>query len=1644
MRRIVVAVFATGLIGASAPAWADGLDVDSNFIDTSSQNPTLCVHFTEALKPGLDAHYEDYVQVEGVSGIITQVSGDNLCIGGVPYQRHYSVTLRAGLPAQSGDTLADDDVIAFAPGDRPPLVAIAGNGLYLAKRSAAGLAVTSVNVHKLSLHVLRLNDLNAIQDFAVSQNSNLFDPTQQSMMGYNLSTLAAAQAGLVWSGTMAVDDKPDTAVQTLFPLATAIGQSAERMAAKPGVYLVVAEDAHSAAPTGFWTGTLDQNDQGTTSSENFPIHWVIVTDLGLTALSGDDGLHIGVRSVSGAGAVPGVRLDLISQGGDVLTSVTTDAAGNAVIAKALTAGRLADAPLAIAAYGPDGDFSYLPLDRAAFDLSDRGVTGRDAPQADDAFVFAERGIYRPGETVQAVVLLRDADGNALPHQKISLGLVRADTVQVATVNAVTDDAGGAVVPIALPKTALHGQWTITAAIDPTLPSIGQLGIDVENFQPADLRVDARGAPGFAGAGTALNLQAVGNFLYGAPAANLSVQAKLTLTTDDAPVAGVTGYSFGLLNDQPADVDSDIGDVTADAAGKVTLQTTIPTLPATTQPLKARVSIGYLEPSGNVVNAVQVIKLTTTPDLLGIKPLFEGGAVNSASPASFDIAAFDPVAAKAIAVSGVQFRLVRTDTVYDWVGSGGSWSWKSYNVDHPVELGQLDLGGGNPTVFTRSLDDGDYTLIINDPKSGAATSVAFSVGWAGIGTNAATPDTLTLTTDHSVLTPGQTATVKVTGPFAGLADIYVANNRVYSEQQIAVPAGGASFPVTATPDWNGGAYVIADLHRGSADAPGHASVRAIGLGWVGLDPAPHTLSVQVQAPAQILPRTHQVITVKIGNATPGQSVHLVLDAVDEGILGLTKYQTPDPAGWFWGQRKLGVDIRDIFGALLNDQGQAGAITQGGDEGAGGPRLPMQSTKLFAVASADLTVGADDTVQVPLDVPDFEGQARLSAVAWSASAAGSGSAEMLVRDPVVVMPGLPQFLSTGDQAQLPVTLTNVAGPPGAYTVTVKAQGLTLASAAPVQINLGAAEEKTLRIALTAGAPGVAQLDLILTNAAGLKIDRPFSFPIRAAHPPAQVNLFGSIRPGAVITLPAALRNAGASDGTLRLAATGFPGLDAPTLLAALSADTDDTDTVAQVSRAFPLLDPTLAAASPGGTAAANAAVTAAIAAVINRQDMNGDIGEWSFGDSDGFNDWVTDYATDFLITAQAAGFNVPQVALDRSTSWLRSESADLTQVAANQGTAYGSEAPAPFPAFTYTQWLLARTGRADISALRVVADGLSPAQSPDGEPLVFWGGGNTPDHLAAPGDLAKLALALRAAGDAPRASHVLALAVGELGTPGRGEWAESFWWTENQDAAILLYAAAQLGAPDMFDKAARHLDPALLLQNDDDDAISWLLRASSSLGQNSAPPVRFTLAGQPQSLALNNAVALPWDEALKAGSVHIVSGTGYYALTARYTPTNAVAASAQGMALAVTYTSLDGKPVDLTKLHQGQELAVRIEGSVSGGGVHSLSIAALLPGCFAIEKSMPGATLYALPLSSPESYSSDIDRFLATVQLGTPDWIETDNQDDTTPTLPAGHFAVAYLAKVTTAGTFTLPDVTVRDRLHPGVAASSGSSTVTVLP
>ncbi len=179
-----------------------------------------------------------------------------------------------------------------------------------------------------------------------------------------------------------------------------------------------------------------------------------------------------------------------------------------------------------------------------------------------------------------------------------------------------------------------------------------------------------------------------------------------------------------------------------------------------------------------------------------------------------------------------------------------------------------------------------------------------------------------------------------------------------------------------------------------------------------------------------PRQPQQIRLSVEGAPEGEAVWLTLAAVDLGILNLTGFESPDPAGHYFGQRRLGVEMRDVYGRLIDGMnGAMGVVRSGGDAGAG---LRMQSPpptqNLMASFSGPVEVGPDGTATVNVDLPAFNGTVRLMAVAWSQSAVGQAEAEMLVRDPVVVTGSLPRFLAPGDTARIRLEVVHADGAGG----------------------------------------------------------------------------------------------------------------------------------------------------------------------------------------------------------------------------------------------------------------------------------------------------------------------------------------------------------------------------------------------------------------------------------------------------------------------------------------------------------------------------------------------------------------------------------------------------------------------------------------
>ncbi len=1635
--------------------------------------PTACLRFSQPLSADPTVHYGDYLSFSpDVKPSIT-VTGSELCLGGLSYTAQYTLTLRAGLPDAAGDKLSAPQKLPLQLTDRPSLVAISGDGYILSRDTTNGLAIETVNIKTIKIHLLRMSDKLLPATLGNGPAANNVQLGMQTTNPWTLQSMAQNQASVIWSGTMDVAEDHNRTVSTAFPIASLVPPG------RNGLYLVVAEDAAHAMPDNLYT------DKNYTLPDNAPdalaAHWVVATDIALTSMDGSDGLHVFARSLASAKPLAGVKIRLISTGQDTLGEQVTDASGAALFPAALLAGERANAPATVVAYGDHGNFAFQDITGPAFDLSDRGVSGRTPPQNFQAFLYTERGIYRPGETINLVALLRDRTGIAVNGQPLKILLRRPNGMVDRSFVLPPAASGGFLQPIKLSATAPRGDWTLEAYVDPTGAPVGQVQVSVQDFVPQQLHVALSTAQSFASPSASITAALDGNFLYGAPAAGLHAQGDLAVMRDDNPVPGATGYQFGLVDDKVETIDNQLTLDDADDKGHLDISASLPDLPHTTAPLKAVLSAGLLEPSGRYVGSEVDVPIRAQSLLLGIKPLFSGGQVQEGDSPRFNIQAFDD-AGKSSAVTGLQWTLVEEDPVFDWFQDNGpGWTWHFHTEDHQLASGTLDapLGGHLnfvPTGFPQ-FDWGTYRLIVTDPNSGAASSVRFDIGWNTAGGSSSTPDKADISLDKAQAAPGDVVKLHISGPFAGKAQIVIANDRIFSTKLVDVPKSGLTVPITVDGAWGAGAYAVVTMYRplsnaGTGGGPA-LPVRAMGLAWIGIDPGMHRLAVSVQAPAKITPRQTILVPVKISGAAAGAHPYVTLSGVDEGILQLTGFTTPDPLAYLYGKLALGLDIRDDYGHLLDGGADAGAIHTGGDAGIGGAGLPVESTKVVSLFSGRVQVGPDGIAQIPVSVPDFEGQLRFMAVAYDDTQVGSADADTIVRDPVIADVSLPRFMAPGDSAQLALSLHNTDGAPGAYHLALKVSGpASLNTGHKLDYQLAAGQRVQDAVTLDAASVGIVTLDAVLTGPGGYHIERNWQMAIRSPHYPLAQQVVAEQAAGTDYKidpkLPAQFVPGSVS---VNVSFAGYQGIDVPSLLQSLWLYPFGC-TEQLSSTAFPLIyynESTLLGRAgvddddngfqDTSDAGVHARVQQAIDTILDRQDETGEFGLWQESDGEA-SPWLNAYALDFLLHAKAAGYDVPDDAVNRAYSHMHGIVSNIES--AQQGGNNSGGVNASVNAEVYAEYLLTQVGQGDASILRRLHDNSVITNDTDDSSTqrVYWAPNPSDEtELASPFALAQLSAALSLMGDDARAADSMKLAMMNIGVPDYPDWwFEDGYYSTARDIAGMIAIAGQQGdislAGTLLDKLnALKLDPFEI--NTQEKA--WLLAAAASLDKQNKT-IDLTVNGkQMRNLALPaNFTATP-DDIAKGYDIHN-DGTKSIWRTVTLTglPATPPPAVSDGFTLQVSYYTLDGKTLDPSHLRQNDRFIVSLTGQASDNQDHRSVLVDMLPAGWEIETPIrDDSTDYGFlgSLSKTRVMEARDDRFVAAFDLGN-GWDDNDNNGDddngvndnnnTPPPLDPNQFAVAFIVRVVTPGHFILPEAVVSDMYRPAIMARTAAGTTKADP
>jgi uncharacterized protein YfaS (alpha-2-macroglobulin family) len=236
-------------------------------------------------------------------------------------------------------------------------------------------------------------------------------------------------------------------------------------------------------------------------------------------------------------------VQLVSRANEILAVRKTDASGRASFEANLARGEGGSAPAMLVAAEPKGDYAFLSLKSPAFDLSDRGVIGRQTPAGLDAFVYSERGVYRSGETVHLTALLRDARGVAVSGSPLTLVVDRPDGVEYRRVVLQDQGIGGRSLSMPVTASSPTGTYRVRAYTDPKGEAVGQTSFMVEDYVPDRLEFDLTSASAQMERGKPAEIKVDGRFLYGAPAASLDLEGE-TLVQRAKERRGFDGYKFG--------------------------------------------------------------------------------------------------------------------------------------------------------------------------------------------------------------------------------------------------------------------------------------------------------------------------------------------------------------------------------------------------------------------------------------------------------------------------------------------------------------------------------------------------------------------------------------------------------------------------------------------------------------------------------------------------------------------------------------------------------------------------------------------------------------------------------------------------------------------------------------------------------------------------------------------------------------------------------------------------------------------------------------------------------------------------------------------------------------------------------------------
>ncbi|MDB5256958.1 MAG: hypothetical protein JWM14_1653 [Chitinophagaceae bacterium] len=1137
----------------------------------------------------------------------------------------YSVTIKKDLEGIFGGRLPSDYEQTVVFGPQEPYISFANKkGIYLSNAGFKNIGLQIINVANIqvTVHKIYENNINAF----FRQNSYYFSSYEYESEYYSdYDYLDMSDLGdIVYDKKISTKSLSKDNGVSLLPL------QFDNVNDFKGIYVVKVQS---------------ENDQYINATKV-----VSLSDIGMIAKATDNQIMVFVNSIINATPIENATVNLISSNNQQVYTAKTNSDGVATFDNVKK--KAPGFNVRMVTCQNKNDFNYLFFSHSEVETSRFDVGGsRDNPSGYDAFLYGDRDIYRPGETVHLNAVVRDHLLKPLAKTPIKIVLTLPNGKEFTTKRGTLNDEGAFATSIPLPGTVVTGTYTaeIYTANDILLQS---KYISVEEFLPDRIKINTTLNSTALTLDQELKVDAKAENFFGPPAAGRNYEVQMSLRTKYFSPKGFEGYGFTLSGSEERTFEQDLRQGTTDEEGFAKESFEFPGAYINNGILDGKIYLTVFDESGRPVHSVKSFDLLTQSTLVGIKYTDSYVGTKQTLPISFCAVNKD---GKRVPGAKARVQVIKHEWQTVIRNNYDGYRYVSEKKETVLEEKTIAFGNQDYIYNFYPNTSGEYEVRAFMPGAQSYVSTefyAYGYGTTNSSFEVNTEGSVIIETDKTEYNVGDEAKLLFKTPFAGKILVTIERNNVLEYHYVETDHRSASLTIPVKKEFLPNAYITATLIKPHSNQQIPLTVAHGFIPLKAVDKK-HILPVSIKAVPRSRSNTKQTICVKAGD---NKNVEVTVAVVDEGILQLKNTQSPDPYEYFFRKKALEVTSYDIYPNLLPELHKTQSAMAGDGYDLEKRVNPMSNRRvnLMAYWSGPLRTNSDGEVCYTIDIPSFSGDLRIMAVAYQGDAFGSAHTNMKVADPLVVYTSLPRFLSPGDTVLIPVNITNTTTQMATSDVKLTVTGpLTLTDKTPQRINVKPNSESKVYFKAVAGlVTGEVSVSTVVTALKeNFKEDNFIN--VRPASSLIKISDSGIITGGQSKSFNTATNFIPASSKGKLLISTSpltqfYGNLDE--LIGYPHGCVEQT-----VSKAFPQLyvKDLIKTLKQGNRTGENPDynVQEAIRKLNAMQLYNGSVSYWAGGYEESW--WGTVYAAHFMYEAQKAGFQVNTDVMDKMYTYLSSK-------------------------------------------------------------------------------------------------------------------------------------------------------------------------------------------------------------------------------------------------------------------------------------------------------------------------------------------------------------------------------------------------------